>query len=117
MWSFLTEGAEGMLMTHGSRNAGYALFVKDGHLHYIHNYVGLEKFEVVSSEPVPTGEVSLRYEFEPTGEPSSGRAKARRAASNSTSTTSWSVTWKSHTPPPNYSACWARAAVMRPLTR
>jgi arylsulfatase A-like enzyme len=63
------EGAEGMLMTHGSRNAGYALFVKDGHLHYIHNYVGLEKFEVISSEPVPTGEVSLRYEFEPTGEP------------------------------------------------
>ena len=63
------EGAEGILMTHGSRNAGYALFVKDGHLHYIHNYVGLEKFEVISSEPVPTGEVSLRYEFEPTGEP------------------------------------------------
>jgi len=63
------EGAEGILMTHGSRNAGYALLVKDGRLHYIHNYVGLERFEVTSSEPVPTGEVSLRYEFEPTGEP------------------------------------------------
>jgi arylsulfatase len=62
-------GAEGILMTHGCRNAGYALFVKEGRLHYIHNYVGLEKFEVVSSEPVPTGDVSLRYEFEPTGDP------------------------------------------------
>jgi arylsulfatase len=56
-------------MTHGCRNAGYALFVKEGRLHYIHNYVGLKKFEVVSSEPVPTGDVSLRYEFEPTGDP------------------------------------------------
>jgi hypothetical protein len=63
------EGAEGILMTHGSRNAGYALFVKEGRLHYIHNYVGLERFEVVSNRPVPTGDVSLRYEFEPTGEP------------------------------------------------
>ena len=49
--------------------AGYAFFVKDERLHFIHNYVGLEKFEVVSSKTVPTGEVSLRYEFEPTGEP------------------------------------------------
>jgi hypothetical protein len=59
----------GILFTHGSRNAGYALFVKDGRLHYIHNYVGLDRFEVISSEPIPTGEVSLRYEFEPTGTP------------------------------------------------
>jgi len=67
---FIPEaGAEGILMTHGGRNAGYALFVKEGHLQYIHNYVGLEKFEVISNEPVPTGEVSLRCEFEPTGEP------------------------------------------------
>ena len=62
-------------MTHGSRNAGYALFVKDGHLHYIHNYVGLEKFHVTSTETIPTGEVNLRYEFEPTGEPNFGEGK------------------------------------------
>ena len=63
------EGAEGMLMTQGGRLAGYALYVKEGRLHYIHNYVGLEKFELVSGEPIPTGDVSLRYEFEPTGDP------------------------------------------------
>lgn len=62
-------GAEGILVTHGSRNAGYALLIKDNHLHYIHNYVGLDRFQVTSSEPVPTGAVSLRYEFEPTGKP------------------------------------------------
>jgi arylsulfatase A-like enzyme len=63
------DGEEGVLLTQGSRNAGYALFIKDRHLHYVHNYVGLEVFDVVSSEPVPSGEVRLRYEFEPTGEP------------------------------------------------
>jgi hypothetical protein len=63
------SGAEGILVTHGSRHAGYALFIKDNHLHYIHNYVGLDRFHVTSSEPVPTGAVSLRYEFEPTGQP------------------------------------------------
>jgi len=69
------EGAEGILITHGSRNAGYALFVKDGYLHYIHNYVGLKKFHVTSTEAIPTGEVKLRYEFEPTGDPDFGEGK------------------------------------------
>jgi len=63
------SGAEGILITQGSRNGGYALFVKDGYLHYIQNYVGLKKFRVTSSEVIPTGEVSLRYEFELTGKP------------------------------------------------
>jgi arylsulfatase len=74
------SGAEGILITQGSRNAGFALLVKDGHLHYIHNYVGLEKFQVTSSEAIPTGEVSVRFEFEPTGDPnfSEGRGSPGR---------------------------------------
>ena len=73
-------GAEGILMTQGSRNAGYAFFVKEGRLHYIHNYVGLERFHVTSKDPVPVGEQSLRFEFEPTGEPdmSQGRGSPGR---------------------------------------
>ncbi len=55
--------------TYSGSQGGYALFIEDGRLHHIHNYVGLERFTVTSSEPVPTGEVTLRYEFEPTGEP------------------------------------------------
>jgi arylsulfatase len=68
-------GAEGILITQGSRNAGYALFVKDGRLHYIHNYVGLDRFQVTSTEAIPAGEVNLRFEFEPTGEPNFGEGK------------------------------------------
>ena len=33
------------------------------------NYLGLEDLKVSSTEDVPEGEVILRYEFEPTGEP------------------------------------------------
>ncbi|MFV1990049.1 MAG: arylsulfatase, partial [Acidimicrobiales bacterium] len=63
------SGAEGVLLAHGNRHGGYTFFVKDGHLHHVHNYLGKERFKVTSPEPVPSGKVSLRFEFEPTGEP------------------------------------------------
>ena len=74
------DGAEGILFTHGSRNAGYAFFVQEGRLHYIQNYVGLKEFEVISNEPVPTGKSRLRFEFEPTGDPNfaEGRGSSGR---------------------------------------
>ncbi len=62
-------GAEGILLALGNRHGGYSLYVKDGKLHYVHNYCGLEKFKVSSPDKLPAGELSLRYEFEPTGEP------------------------------------------------
>ncbi|MGI5860722.1 MAG: arylsulfatase [Myxococcales bacterium] len=62
------EGAEGVLLTQGNRHCGYALYMKDGHLHHVHNYQNIERFRVSSMAPVPVGEVTLRYEFEPTGE-------------------------------------------------
>lgn len=45
------------------------LYVKENKLHYIHNYLGLEELKVTSTEDVPEGKVTLRYEFEPTGKP------------------------------------------------
>ncbi len=62
-------GAEGVLLVDGSNMGGYSFFVKDKKLHHVHNYVGLQEFLVSSTEEIPEGEVSLRYEFEPTGEP------------------------------------------------
>jgi len=63
------NGAEGVLVTMGSRHAGYALVIVDGRLHHVHNYVGLDRFTVSSPDPVPAGRHSLRYEFEPSGAP------------------------------------------------
>ena len=74
-------GAEGVLICHGGNVGGYTLFVKDKKLHYVHNYVGAEEFHVVSNVDVPTGKVSLRYEFEKTGEPDlkAGKGSAGKA--------------------------------------
>jgi arylsulfatase len=63
------EGAEGVLLCQGSAAGGYSLFMKDGRLHYVHNYVGRSLHRVSSREPVPPGARDLRFEFEPTGKP------------------------------------------------
>ncbi|HKJ58190.1 MAG TPA: arylsulfatase, partial [Halobacteriales archaeon] len=62
-------GADGVLLAQGSRSGGYALFVQDNHLRYVHNYVGVEEYEVVADEMLPEGDVSARMEFEATGDP------------------------------------------------
>ena len=74
-------GAEGVLIAQGGVAGGYVLYVKDKKLHYIHNYLGLEEYRVTSSEEVPEGQVTLRYEFEPTTppEPREGRGAGGRA--------------------------------------
>jgi hypothetical protein len=62
-------GAEGVLLSQGSAAGGYVLYMKDGALHYVHNYVSRSFHGVSSPEPVPAGAHELRFEFEPTGEP------------------------------------------------
>jgi arylsulfatase A-like enzyme len=66
-------GAEGILLAHGGVSGGYSLYVKDGRLHYVHNYMGLQELRVSSNVDVPEGAVTLRYEFEPTTPPDLAR--------------------------------------------
>ena len=61
-------GAEGVLLCQGAVAGGYSLFMKDGKLVYVHNYVARDYFKVESADPVPAGKHELRFEFEPTGE-------------------------------------------------
>ncbi len=63
------DGASGVLIAQGGDAGGYTFFVEDGRLRYLYNYVGREQFEVSSSEPLLPGRHSVRYEFEPTGQP------------------------------------------------
>jgi len=70
-----TGGAEGVLLAQGSRGNGYALFVMDNRVHYVHNYLDIEEYEVVAEEPLPEGEVTVRMEFEATGEPDIANGK------------------------------------------
>ncbi len=61
--------ADGMLLAHGGNDAGYALFIQDRRLRWVHNYVAKEYPTVVSTEPVPEGRHQLRFEFEATAPP------------------------------------------------
>ncbi len=69
------DGAEGVLLSQGCAAGGYSLFVKDGKLHYVHNWVGRALYQVTSEVDVPTGRHDLRFEFEPTGQPDLANGK------------------------------------------
>jgi arylsulfatase len=74
------DGAEGVLLCQGTAAGGYSLFVNEGKLHYVHNYVGRSLHRVSSPETIPPGQHELRFEFEPTGKPdlSTGRGAPGR---------------------------------------
>jgi arylsulfatase len=60
--------AHGILFSQGSRFGGHALYVKDGKLVYVYNFVG-ELLQVVESqETVPTGHLYLSASFERTND-------------------------------------------------
>ncbi|MCC6175592.1 MAG: arylsulfatase [Chloroflexi bacterium] len=61
-------GAEGVILAHGGRFSGYSLFVLDGRLTYVHNYLGLRNHWVRSDERIPAGPTTLRFVFTRTGE-------------------------------------------------
>ncbi|MQS15527.1 arylsulfatase [Streptomyces kaniharaensis] len=69
------EGAEGVLFAQGGSAGGQVLYVKDGQLHYVHNYVGRDLMQVDSTDGVSPGRHKLRFEFEPTGAPDIGQGK------------------------------------------
>jgi arylsulfatase len=63
------SGPTGVLFAQGSHFGGHALYVKDGRLHYVYNFVGLVEQQVVATEDVPTGEnLILSASFEKDGE-------------------------------------------------
>ena len=69
-----TEEAAGVLFAQGSRFGGHALYVKDGKLKYVYNFVGLQEQIVESDEPIPLGRhvFSASFEREGDGMPAEG---------------------------------------------
>jgi arylsulfatase A-like enzyme len=63
------HGAEGVLLSQGTAAGGYSMFIQDGRLHYVHNYVGRGLYKVSTPDPLAPGAHQLRFEFEPTGQP------------------------------------------------
>ena len=62
-------GAEGVLLCQGTAAGGYSFYLKDGKLHWVHNYVGRGLHGVHSENAISPGKHELRFEFEPTGAP------------------------------------------------
>jgi hypothetical protein len=60
-------GAEGVIVSNGGLDGGYARFVQDGKLKYVSNFLGSEHF-LTSSEPLPKGEVIVTMSWEKSGE-------------------------------------------------
>lgn len=61
-------GGEGVLLSMGCGYAGYALFMREGKLIYVHNYAGLTEYRVELSTMVAPGRALLEFEFRKTGE-------------------------------------------------
>ncbi|MDA7088630.1 arylsulfatase [Pseudomonas sp. SA3-5] len=61
------QGAEGVILAEGGSAGGFALYVKDGRLHYDYNFFGKATYSVSSDEPLPNGklQVQMKYEQEP----------------------------------------------------
>lgn len=57
------EGVNGVIVAQGGRFGGWSLYLKDGVLKYSHNYIGLELYPVVATEPLAAGRVTVQYKF------------------------------------------------------
>jgi arylsulfatase len=68
-------GAEGVIVAQGAGTGGYLVYVKDNRVHWAHNFVGDQVFDLSSDRNLPAGEVSIAVQFEPTGVPDPMRGK------------------------------------------
>ena len=57
-------GAEGVIVAEADHLGGFSLFVEDGKLKHTYSMMGALVYRQESDGPVPTGEVTLRMEFE-----------------------------------------------------
>src|SRR5580704_6063937 len=60
--------AGGVLFAHGARFGGHALYLKDGKLKYVYNFVGDLEQIVESTEALPVGHAALSASFERDGD-------------------------------------------------
>jgi arylsulfatase A-like enzyme len=58
-----SDGGSGMIFTQGGITAGWGFYLLKGKLVGLHNYIGLERYRAVSTENVPTGKVTLTFDF------------------------------------------------------
>jgi arylsulfatase A-like enzyme len=56
-------GAKGVILAQAGRFGGWSLYLKDGKPTYTYNFLGLKRFTIAATTPVPAGKAIIRYEF------------------------------------------------------
>ncbi len=69
-----TPEAGGVLFAQGGVGGGHSLYLKDGKLHYVYNWLGERIQQVVADGEITTGEHVFSAEFEKTGDEPNGSA-------------------------------------------
>jgi arylsulfatase len=59
----VTPDTEGVIFAHGSRFGGHTLFIKDGKLNYVYNFLGIKPEQTFTSGKLEAGKRTLGVEF------------------------------------------------------
>lgn len=59
-----SNNGNGIILAQGGRFGGWALYVKDGVPAYDYNFIGLQRFTIASTEKLPAGKSTIRFEFD-----------------------------------------------------
>ncbi|WP_370980023.1 sulfatase-like hydrolase/transferase [Agaribacterium sp. ZY112] len=76
----ITKDSEGVIFAHGSRFGGHSLFIKDGKLNYVYNFLGIDpEQKFTSKEKLKPGTYTVGVEFikESTGKHKESIGKAK----------------------------------------
>ena len=59
------EGAEGVIVAEADEMGGFSLWVdENGRLNHSYSMMGVERYKHVSTEPIPTGDILVRMQFD-----------------------------------------------------
>ena len=57
------SGGQGVIVCQGGRFGGWSLYMKDGKVSFVYNWVGKQRYTITSPEPLPPGKATISYEF------------------------------------------------------
>src|SRR5204863_8361217 len=63
----IQAGANGVLVAQGGRFGGFSFYVKGGKPSFTYNYLGLEKWDIISSQTLTAGKHTVVYDFKSDG--------------------------------------------------
>ena len=63
-----SDKAQGVLFSHGGRFGGHTLYIKDGKLNYVYNWLGEKEQKLTSNINVPNGKCILGLRFRKEGQ-------------------------------------------------